>query len=432
MKLLDLLAATGRTLSSIVEVAAPGAHRPRDGADAVGAEGRGDARAGRARAERNSELVLVDGVKILHDDGWALVLPDPEEPVTHVWAEADGDHAARQLAQEYARRIRQATALETFRPSCELSLKRAAGTPRSTSGSRVDGEPCPGRDHRLRPGRPRRRRLRAAARGRRHRRAPTAPCAEVESTKSVSDIYAPGRRARSSRSTATWPTRPSGSTRTRTATGWIFVLELRDPAEVDALLDAAAYRRSSRADRLSPGIDRVEARTAGVASVDAVFCNQCGHQQRRRRQLLLVVRRAARAGRPSDDRPITVRRRRGPRASSTRSSPSSLDELARGRGHARGAAGPERRERSSLLDGDVTTAGRHPDCDIFLDDITVSRRHAEVERGGDGYRVARRRLAQRHLPEPRAHRRGAAAPTATSCRSGSSSLVFFVGRRAAA
>ena len=30
-----------------------------------------------------------------------------------------------------------------------------------------------------------------------------------------------------------------------------------------------------------------------------------------------------------------------------------------------------------LLDHDVTTSGRHPDSDIFLDDVTVSRRHAE-------------------------------------------------------
>lgn len=41
-----------------------------------------------------------------------------------------------------------------------------------------------------------------------------------------------------------------------------------------------------------------------------------------------------------------------------------------------------------LLDQDVITAGRHPDSDIFLDDITVSRRHAEVRRVADGY-VAR-------------------------------------------
>jgi len=37
----------------------------------------------------------VDGVKVLHDDGWALVLPDPDEPVTHVWAEGPTDGAAR-------------------------------------------------------------------------------------------------------------------------------------------------------------------------------------------------------------------------------------------------------------------------------------------------------------------------------------------------
>jgi mannose-1-phosphate guanylyltransferase/phosphomannomutase len=56
---------------------------------------------------KDHELLLVDGVKILHDDGWALILPDPDEPVTHVWAEGPADADARRLAQEYARRIRQ-------------------------------------------------------------------------------------------------------------------------------------------------------------------------------------------------------------------------------------------------------------------------------------------------------------------------------------
>jgi pSer/pThr/pTyr-binding forkhead associated (FHA) protein len=37
-----------------------------------------------------------------------------------------------------------------------------------------------------------------------------------------------------------------------------------------------------------------------------------------------------------------------------------------------------------LLDKDVTTAGRHPESDIFLDDITVSRRHAEIRRAPGG------------------------------------------------
>jgi pSer/pThr/pTyr-binding forkhead associated (FHA) protein len=40
-----------------------------------------------------------------------------------------------------------------------------------------------------------------------------------------------------------------------------------------------------------------------------------------------------------------------------------------------------------LLDTDVTTAGRHPDSDIFLDDITVSRHHAEFRREADGFHL---------------------------------------------
>src|SRR3954465_6119830 len=35
-----------------------------------------------------------------------------------------------------------------------------------------------------------------------------------------------------------------------------------------------------------------------------------------------------------------------------------------------------------LIDKDVTTAGRHPESDIFLDDVTVSRRHPEIRRQG--------------------------------------------------
>ena len=40
-----------------------------------------------------------------------------------------------------------------------------------------------------------------------------------------------------------------------------------------------------------------------------------------------------------------------------------------------------------MLDAEVTRAGRHPDSDIFLDDITVSRRHAEIIRRADGFHV---------------------------------------------
>jgi pSer/pThr/pTyr-binding forkhead associated (FHA) protein len=40
-----------------------------------------------------------------------------------------------------------------------------------------------------------------------------------------------------------------------------------------------------------------------------------------------------------------------------------------------------------LLDADRTTAGRRPDSDIFLDDVTVSRKHAEFVRRGDDFVV---------------------------------------------
>jgi len=40
-----------------------------------------------------------------------------------------------------------------------------------------------------------------------------------------------------------------------------------------------------------------------------------------------------------------------------------------------------------LLDADLTVAGRHPDADIFLDDVTVSRRHAEFVRVGTAFQV---------------------------------------------
>ena len=41
-----------------------------------------------------------------------------------------------------------------------------------------------------------------------------------------------------------------------------------------------------------------------------------------------------------------------------------------------------------LLDADVVTAGRHPESEIFLDDVTVSRRHAQFDRDGDTFTVS--------------------------------------------
>ena len=49
-------------------------------------------------------------------------------------------------------------------------------------------------------------------------------------------------------------------------------------------------------------------------------------------------------------------------------------------------SGPQAGTRFSL-EGSVTRLGRHPDSDISLDDISVSRRHAEIRRDSDEYVV---------------------------------------------
>lgn len=49
--------------------------------------------------------------------------------------------------------------------------------------------------------------------------------------------------------------------------------------------------------------------------------------------------------------------------------------------------GPKKGSRIAL-DTDEVSIGRHPESDIFLDDVTVSRRHALVRRVGSEYHVS--------------------------------------------
>jgi mannose-1-phosphate guanylyltransferase/phosphomannomutase len=55
--------------------------------------------------EEGAQLELIDGIKVHTEDGWALVVPDPEEPVTHVWAEGKSQGDSRRLAGDFARRV---------------------------------------------------------------------------------------------------------------------------------------------------------------------------------------------------------------------------------------------------------------------------------------------------------------------------------------
>jgi pSer/pThr/pTyr-binding forkhead associated (FHA) protein len=50
-------------------------------------------------------------------------------------------------------------------------------------------------------------------------------------------------------------------------------------------------------------------------------------------------------------------------------------------------AGGGRAGESFFPDAERTLIGRSPECDVFLDDVTVSRRHAELVRDGETFRI---------------------------------------------
>ncbi|MFM7063453.1 MAG: sugar phosphate nucleotidyltransferase [Actinomycetes bacterium] len=105
LKAMDLLAVRGGTLSEVV-AAVPTGHVVHDQV-VTPWEQKGTVMRSLVEQTQGRDVELIDGVKVFHDAGWVLVLPDPEEPLTHVWAEGSSTAEAKNLAQEYARRIRQ-------------------------------------------------------------------------------------------------------------------------------------------------------------------------------------------------------------------------------------------------------------------------------------------------------------------------------------
>jgi len=55
---------------------------------------------------RVDEVVLIDGVKVIDATGWTLVVPDTEEPSTHIFAEADDEESSQARADAAAAEIR--------------------------------------------------------------------------------------------------------------------------------------------------------------------------------------------------------------------------------------------------------------------------------------------------------------------------------------
>lgn len=117
-----------------------------------------------------------------------------------------------------------------------------------------------------------------------------------------------------------------------------------------------------------------------------LFCNQCGHRNPPGSNFCSSCGAALDIGR--DDRTITFHPV-DPLQDSILADDDitvNLADLPAGAGVLLVRSGPQAGLRVTL-DKPVTFLGRHPDSDIYLDDITVSRLHVEVERKGKGYVV---------------------------------------------
>ena len=114
-----------------------------------------------------------------------------------------------------------------------------------------------------------------------------------------------------------------------------------------------------------------------------VFCNKCGHRNPAGSNFCSSCGAALEPQR--DDRTITFQ---GIDASEGTDDDVTvtLDDLPADTGLLVVKRGDNAGSRFALQ-AEVTTAGRHPDSHIFLDDITVSRRHAEIVKTPAGYVV---------------------------------------------
>ncbi len=57
-------------------------------------------------ASGNETIELIDGVRIIHDDSWILILPDATQPLIHLYAEADTIERRDEVIEEYTLRIK--------------------------------------------------------------------------------------------------------------------------------------------------------------------------------------------------------------------------------------------------------------------------------------------------------------------------------------
>jgi pSer/pThr/pTyr-binding forkhead associated (FHA) protein len=114
--------------------------------------------------------------------------------------------------------------------------------------------------------------------------------------------------------------------------------------------------------------------------VDGVFCNNCGHRNPTSANFCSSC--GGVLGPHTSDTTVTLHPVDAQGEAGDDELAVTLPDRPSGAGLLVVKRGPNAGTRY-VLDSDVTRAGRHPESDIFLDDITVSRRHAEFV-GRDG------------------------------------------------
>jgi mannose-1-phosphate guanylyltransferase/phosphomannomutase len=102
-KLLELLAPVGRPLSELVAElpASTLVHRQLPCPWAL----KGTVMRMLTERFRDRDVDLLDGIKVFDERGWAQVLPDPDEPLVHIYAEGRSDAESQQLESEFRRLV---------------------------------------------------------------------------------------------------------------------------------------------------------------------------------------------------------------------------------------------------------------------------------------------------------------------------------------
>jgi pSer/pThr/pTyr-binding forkhead associated (FHA) protein len=108
-----------------------------------------------------------------------------------------------------------------------------------------------------------------------------------------------------------------------------------------------------------------------------VFCTNCGHPNKD------DARFCASCGHPLQDDPTLSLTPVEADDEPQDEFPFPHDELEPGQGLLLVKRGPNAGS-TFLLEGDATSVGRAPESDVFLDDVTVSRKHAQIVRRPDG------------------------------------------------